>query len=162
MISEITIILRARTQESRTFLPSFSRSQPEGSRLRSVPRIWNIPAGINSPYGERLWNLAILRGFWEKKVDFCRGFCKVRHICAVYKDGGREQIEWLREVLFWRRAMTSFEKRRTLKRIERLSKRLEEWLKRPMNETVREIGADAIRHHISQIAQALKSAERRW
>jgi hypothetical protein len=58
--------------------------------------------------------------------------------------------------------MTRYEKRRTLKRIERLNKRLEEWLKRPMSETIREIGADAIRHHMSQIAQALKAAERTW
>jgi hypothetical protein len=71
-------------------------------------------------------------------------------------------MEWLRDVLFWRRAMTAHEKRNTLKRIERLSKRLEEWLKRPMNEAIREIGADAIRHQISQVAQALKVAERRW
>ena len=54
------------------------------------------------------------------------------------------------------------EKRKTLKRIERLSKRLEEWLRRPMDETIKEIGADAIRYQLSQIAQALKSAERRW
>lgn len=71
-------------------------------------------------------------------------------------------MEWLRDKILWRRVMSPCEKKKTLKRIERLSKRLEEWLKRPMHESVREIGADAIRHHISQIAQALRSAERRW
>ena len=71
-------------------------------------------------------------------------------------------MEWLRKMTLWGRGMTRYEKRKTLGRIERLSKRLEEWLKRPMHESIREIGADAIRHQISQIAQALKTAERRW
>ena len=95
-------------------------------------------------------------------MTFGADFVKFGTFCAVYKDGGRELEEWLRERLLWGRAMTPFEKRRTLKRIERLSKRLEEWLRRPMDETIKEIGADAIRYQLSQIAQALKSAERRW
>lgn len=52
--------------------------------------------------------------------------------------------------------MTAEEKNEKICEIKRLSESLERWLKTPMLESVKEIGAEAIRSRMSQLARPLK------
>jgi hypothetical protein len=55
--------------------------------------------------------------------------------------------------------MTAEEKDRRLREIERLGKSLQCWLKTPMLESVKQIGADAIRCRMSEVSRPLKDDE---
>ena len=57
--------------------------------------------------------------------------------------------------------MTARERSEKLKEIERLSKSLESWLKPPMLESVKKIGAEAIRCRMSEISRPLRSDDSR-
>ena len=57
--------------------------------------------------------------------------------------------------------MTTRERSEKLKEIERLSKSLESWLKTPMLESVKKIGAEAIRYRMSEISRPLRSDDSR-
>lgn len=55
--------------------------------------------------------------------------------------------------------MTAEEKNERIHEIERLSESLERWLKTPMLESVKEIGAEAIKSRMSELARPLKEEE---
>ena len=55
--------------------------------------------------------------------------------------------------------MTAEEKNDRIREIERLGKSLEDWLKTPMLESVKQIGAEAIRCRMSEVSRPLKHEE---
>jgi len=57
--------------------------------------------------------------------------------------------------------MTAEEKNRKVEEIERLGKSLECWLRTPMLDSVKEIGAEAIRCRLSEVSRPLRDGEKR-
>lgn len=55
--------------------------------------------------------------------------------------------------------MTAEERSRKLREIERLGESLEAWLRTPMLESVKEIGAEAIRCRMSEVSRPLREEE---
>jgi len=53
--------------------------------------------------------------------------------------------------------MTAEEKNRKLEEICRLSKSLEDWLKQPMLESVKEIGVEAIKSRLAEVSRPLRN-----
>ncbi len=56
--------------------------------------------------------------------------------------------------------MTAREKDERMREIERLSRSLEKWLNTPMLESVKEIGAQAIKCRMSEVARPLKKQKK--
>lgn len=57
--------------------------------------------------------------------------------------------------------MTAEEKNERVREIERLGRSLEDWLKTPMLDSVKQIGAEAIRCRMSEVSRALRQDEDR-
>ena len=57
--------------------------------------------------------------------------------------------------------MTAEEKSERMNEIERLGKSLEDWLKTPMLQSVKEIGAEAIKCRMAEISRPLRDEEER-
>jgi len=57
--------------------------------------------------------------------------------------------------------MTVGERNEKLREIERLSKSLKNWLKTPMLESVKKIGAEAIRCRMSELSRPLRMEDSR-
>lgn len=58
------------------------------------------------------------------------------------------------------REMTAREKDERMREIERLSRSLERWLNTPMLKSVKEIGAQAIKCRMSEVARPLREHKR--
>ena len=56
--------------------------------------------------------------------------------------------------------MTVREKEERMYEIERLNKSLKCWLRTPMLDSVKEIGADAIRRRLTEVARPLREEDR--
>ena len=57
--------------------------------------------------------------------------------------------------------MTARERDERLREIERLGRSLESWLQTPMLETVKQVGAEAIKCRMSEVSRPLREDEKR-